>query len=163
MQKQQLALAGTWQRIDDAVLFVQSHVMFLPLRNFPHNGDSLLLAHSRLPANFHLCHNCAEHVEFLHLLFHSPELWSPCRSIISPVRIALSTSKIVKPSSSISSSAWSVITYWRLRTFSRIWCKMCLYTMLFLYLNQKKPLSVTILITIRKDHNAEKSKSWKNQ
>src|SRR5262249_46978816 len=52
--------------------------------------------------------------------FHSPVSASFWRSMIVPVKMALSTSNTDKSSASGSSSAWVVITYWPLRTSSRI-------------------------------------------
>ncbi len=51
--------------------------------------------------------------------FRSPQGRSNCRSVTRPERIALSTSRIDRPSLSISSQACTVITYRRLRTLAR--------------------------------------------
>lgn len=56
--------------------------------------------------------------------FHSSVTASFWRSIISPVSKLRSTSKILKSSSLISSSACKVMTYCRRRIFSRICFKM---------------------------------------
>jgi len=70
------------------------------------------------------------------LYFHSSELLFFCCSVIAPLRIACSTSKIENESLSISSSACSVITYWSVRIFVLITARICSSTIRSKYIRQ---------------------------